>query len=59
MERPYDLWNACNLNGGEWDDSQAMVDHFYWNEFEWNTNFSNTWELSDYLCEVYYLVVLF
>jgi hypothetical protein len=18
LERPYDLWNTCNLNGGEW-----------------------------------------
>jgi hypothetical protein len=23
LEIPYDLWNACNLNGGEWDDLQA------------------------------------
>jgi hypothetical protein len=23
LERPHDLWNVCNLNGGEWDDLQT------------------------------------
>jgi hypothetical protein len=23
LKIPYDLWNACNLNDGEWDDLQA------------------------------------
>jgi hypothetical protein len=32
---------------------KLMVDHFEWNEIEWNTNLSKTWEMSDYSCEVY------
>jgi len=32
---------------------KLMVDHFEWNEIEWNTNLSKTWEMSDYSYEVY------
>jgi len=32
---------------------KLMVDHFKWNKIEWNTNLSNTWEMSDYFCEFY------
>jgi len=38
---------------------KLMIDHFQWNELEWNTNLSNTLKLSDYSYEVSYLVVLF